>query len=408
VFGVFGIPRRCLEGEEQELYQAHFCGLCHAMAEFGGRTSSLLTNYDLTFWLIVLGALEPPAAIERRPCTALPWRKMPVLAMSGRARAATAALNLALVTAKLEDDRQDGEGFLRRLAFRALSRPAAKAVPVLERHQFPREVLAGLPERQSAVEARPGATLDELAQPSAELLEEVFAWQAALTNRPELEPALRRVGLAVGRYLYWWDAWQDREKDRRARRFNALLACPTPALALHARLEAELRTLEEALFSLPLGERAGLAEALVGTLQTRLAKAFQLPLKLSRPVRERLARAGLVTIQCDGCDGCGDGCGNCGECQGGGEGCGGAGDACGSCCSNGGAEACCEGIECCDCCSNWNDPTGGTWCCCCFRAPKDPKQPKVERESRWKKKKKKKPDETPAEEPQEGQPQPLE
>src|SRR5262245_30976180 len=64
VFGAFGIPRRCLEGEERELYQAHFCGLCHALAEFGGKTSSLLTNYDLTFWLIVLGALEPPAAVE--------------------------------------------------------------------------------------------------------------------------------------------------------------------------------------------------------------------------------------------------------------------------------------------------------------------------------------------------------
>lgn len=418
MFGAFGIPRRCLEGEERELYQAHFCGLCHALAEFGGKTSSLLTNYDLTFWLIVLGALEPPSAVERRPCTALPWKRMPVLAMSGRARAASAALNLALVAAKLEDDRQDGEGWLRRLAFRALSRPAARAVPVLEKHGFPREILGHLAARQKDVEARAGATLDELAQPSAELLEEVFAWQARLTERPDLEPPLRRVGRAVGRYLYWWDAWQDRDKDRRARRFNALAACPTPPVVLHARLQRELDELEEALDELPLGEREGLAEGLVGTLQTRLAKAFGRPLKLSRPVRQRLARAGLVTVQCDGCDGCGDcgsgcdgcgscgdGCGSCGECHGCGEACSGCNGVDCSGCSEPCADGCCEGgVECCCDCSKWNDPTSGGWCCCCFRAPKDPKQPKLER----KKRRKGKPDEEQAGRPEEGQPQPLE
>ncbi len=407
MFGAFGIPRRCLEKDEQELYQAHFCGLCHAMDEFGGKLSSLLTNYDLTFWLIVLGALEPAPPVERRACTALPFRRVPVLALSPRARSAAAALNLALAAAKVEDDRQDGEGWLRRLAFRAFSRPALKAVPVLERLEFPLPVLAGLGARQGEVEGRPGSSLEELAAPSADLLAEVFAWQAALTGRGDLEPALRRLGLAVGRYLYLWDAWQDRDKDRKARRFNALTHCPTHPVVVHARLERELSEVEAALGDLPLGERAGLAEGLVGTLQTRLGQAFQRPLKLSRPVRQRLARAGMVTIQCDGCDGCGDcgsgcdGCGSCGECHGCGEAC----SSCGNCGS--GCETCCEGIECCDGCSNcwpdFNDPTRTTnWCCCCYQAPRDPNLPQPERR---RKKKKGKSDEAPAEEqPLEGQP----
>ena len=54
-------------------------------------------------------SLEKAEEIEHKPCTALFFRKVPVLQMRPQTRKLVAALTLALAGAKVEDDRHDGD-----------------------------------------------------------------------------------------------------------------------------------------------------------------------------------------------------------------------------------------------------------------------------------------------------------
>ncbi|MCZ6794396.1 MAG: DUF5685 family protein [Planctomycetota bacterium] len=60
MFGSLRVEKRALSRESRDLYQAHFCAGCQALARFGGRPAALLTSYDQTFlfFLLVLSALE--------------------------------------------------------------------------------------------------------------------------------------------------------------------------------------------------------------------------------------------------------------------------------------------------------------------------------------------------------------
>ena len=111
MFGFLKLKSCGLTPQEQQIYRSHFCGVCHAMTEFGGRVSSLLTNYDITFWLLLCSALDSglPTAPQSLPCTAPPFRKVAVKPLSPRVAKTMASLNLLLVDSKVADDRQDGE-----------------------------------------------------------------------------------------------------------------------------------------------------------------------------------------------------------------------------------------------------------------------------------------------------------
>lgn len=66
MFGFLRVPDRGLGPAEKLLYQSHFCAVCHSLHAETGRLSSLLTNYDITFWTLLGTALEPPSKIENK------------------------------------------------------------------------------------------------------------------------------------------------------------------------------------------------------------------------------------------------------------------------------------------------------------------------------------------------------
>ncbi|MBI3929619.1 MAG: hypothetical protein HY319_29020 [Armatimonadetes bacterium] len=355
MFGFLRLKSCGLTPGDRLLYRAHFCAVCHAMAEFGGRWTSLLTNYDVTFWLILQSALESedPPEVERASCTALPPRRVRVQPLSPRARRALAALNLVLVDSKLEDDEVDGEAWKAGLARRALKSPTGRARQTLEELGFPLAALTGLSARQNALESRGERCLESLAEPSASAMGEVFAFIATLCRRPEHEPALRCLGGSLGRYLYLWDALCDREADLRKGRFNALGGVYDPA-CLRRVLQRLLSEVGQVLDSLPLRDRAPIARQLLGSLRSRLSRELPGPeLWPCVPGRRSTAGENVRTTDCD-CNDC-SGC-DCGGC----EGCGGDGCNLGECCGCGGGDerkcgcSCCDCCDCCDCCC-WVD-----------------------------------------------------
>ncbi|MEW6280865.1 MAG: DUF5685 family protein [Candidatus Eremiobacterota bacterium] len=326
MFGDLGIQQDLLTCAQRREYMTHFCGACHLMAEFGGRPAALWMNYDLTFLAMLLSGLEAPGPPPRlRPCTAVPWRSVRVAHLPPWGREALAAIHLALVRAKLEDDCRDEGGLLKRVA-RAWVRGYAPAVR-RALSVFLLKSIEGLPDRQHRVE-QTSRDLDELARPTAGAVGDILAHTAELSGREELRGELRLLGERLGRFLYLLDAARDRAEDRRRGRFNALdrAGVRDPEPLLRATLD-DLRAALEPFRALP-----GL-DTLGGPLLASLER-----------------RASLGPADCD--------CGDCANCCDSAPGCN-----CGDCCRCGDTSPGCDGCKCCDACP-------GDCCCDCDTSSK--------------------------------------
>lgn len=374
MFGYLRLPKSDLDDDQRRLYQGHFCGLCHGLDSWGGKLSSLLTNYDVTFWLLCLTALEESAGrslqVEERRCTAIPWHQVPVVQLSPSSKTLVAALTMALVGAKVEDDRQDGDRPWVQWAFWPLRGSWQRALPWLEKVGFPCEAVANLPVWQRQLE-RDGTSLEQMCLPTQHTLQAIFGYLAEHTGQPQLREPLEEIGRGLGLWIYLYDAWNDQVKDHRSGAFNAILRFPTPAAEVSAQMAHALNHVSRGLARLPLGQQRPLLELQVARLRT-LARQ-----KLPKPGSSRLAcwvAGGLtaaaltpqMSAQCDGCDCPGCDCPGC-DCSG----C----DSCGSCESCGGCDcdACkaCDSGDCCECgrCCEGCDDRGKTDCCkdcdCC-------------------------------------------
>lgn len=366
MFGHLRVKSCGLEGKDRAIYRSHFCGVCHSLHAFAGWDASLLTNYDVTLWSLVasgVSARDYDRQIERRPCTAVPFRRVDVQPLSTDMAASLASLTVLLTWAKLEDHRQDSGRAIGWLGQTWLGRKEVKARDYLTGRDYPLTSLLELPARQSVAEKSGQPTLAQLARPTQDALADAFAWIAVLAQRPDLDCDLRHLGQSVAGYVYLWDALQDLDKDREWGDFNAISAVwghPVAARAgweIRGELLAFLGEMERSLEQLPLGNRRKLCNELVETLRVRVGAHSALKdaaPPLASP-RRNLARAGFfVRPSCD-CD-CGSCCCEANCCDTGGD--------CGCCelslcdCQKG--DACCE-LSCCDCCGN----DGGDTVLCC-------------------------------------------
>lgn len=334
--------------------------MCHSLDGWGGKLASLLTNYDITFWLLVLTALDPEVGpVERKRCTALPFRKVPVIALRPASRQLVAALTLALAGAKVEDDQHDGDRPWVSWAFLPLRSSWDRARKHLDAAGFPRDAVEGLGAWQRSLEERPDVSLEELTAPTQGLLGAVFACLADHCSRPELRGALEELGRGLGSYIYLWDAWTDRAKDRAKGAFNPLLLRAVQPAEVAWRLSHSLQHVQRGLEGLPLGSRRPLLMQQLARLRALLRQELPAPsatgagcwimggaVALSLQPQAAVACDGCDCGGCDGCDcsGC-DGCSNCGDsCHCGHVG--NCGDACNSCSCSGSDVDCCGNCMC--------------------------------------------------------------
>jgi hypothetical protein len=333
VFGNLRWSRCGADAEARRLYQAQLCASCHAMHGLSGRASSLLANYDQSLLVLVLSALaggEP----EPRRCTAVPWRTVAVQQLPAALQTFVAAGNLALIDAKLRDDVDDGGRWYARPLRWLLGRKVQKALQALRELGFDVARVTGLPARQAQAERGDGHDLGGFAEPSADLLGEIFAHGARLGGAAEREPDVRRFGAAVARAVYGLDALEDHDEDRRRGRFNAI-ARTAARLGHGAAVQAAAASVQGAAI-----EAQQLATRLLPEDRQRMVgEILQQLVRRSDTCRDRLlgrpevaaarpSEAGDCDCACEGC--------------GGGE----------VCCAG---EGCCFACECCDVCFCWSE-----------------------------------------------------
>lgn len=219
VIGIFGYVKPCtaeLKVGEYELYKAFYCGLCRSLGTHICRTSEFTLSYDLVFLAIVrFAAANEEPVIKRRRCAVHPFKKRPYVETC-KPMEYTARSSALLTYYKIADDVNDTKGakrLKRRIALKFAGKYRKKAdIPELDRMIAERiAALSALEKERSSVE--------KCADEFGKTLGDVFAFSF---GDPETERILYNAGFHIGRWIYYIDAVDDFDDDKKTGDFNPL------------------------------------------------------------------------------------------------------------------------------------------------------------------------------------------
>lgn len=216
MFGYVRADMSRLSEAETDAYRTVYCTLCKALKKHYGFTSSFFLNYDLTF----LALLKLNSAGDDSVCTnkfcAYKCKKCKVINNREEIFFFCASLLIILCYEKALDNLRDEKLFkkfgawLLKIFLRKKYIKASRAYPALSR-----AVSENMTYQISA--ERENASLDKAAHASADTLGQIFS------EGERQREQYYRFGYNLGRWIYFIDAADDRQKDKKSGSFNPLL-----------------------------------------------------------------------------------------------------------------------------------------------------------------------------------------
>lgn len=237
---------------DYEFYRSVYCGICRAMKRQTGQISSMTLNYDMVFLAlarIIVGGRT--ISIHPHRCAVHPLKPR-AMVVDNPATDYAARATVLLAYRKLADDVTDGRflGKVPPATAKALLSRAKKRAGLAPLDRGIETCLTSL----SEMERGRVASIDRPAGAFGKLLGDIFAFEA-----PEAHAdALRKVGDAVGRFIYCADAAEDFPRDVRSGSYNPYVLTYGDTLSDDAKLDIRaslINTLaagEAAWRSLPL------------------------------------------------------------------------------------------------------------------------------------------------------------
>lgn len=218
MFGYVMANLRELDKEAQARYGSVYCGICRQIRDRTSNTARLGLSYDMAFLALLLMSLyEPEEAWGKNACRLHPIRKRPWVDNEYIRYAAD--INVALAYYNAMDDYKD-EGkpsakYLAGLFGKCLQRVKA---------EYPRqcEAMETCLERLRLLEQGNCDNPDEPAGCFGELMGELFVYREDMWSE-----TLRKLGMALGRYIYLADAAVDYRRDIRKKQYNPFAAMGT-------------------------------------------------------------------------------------------------------------------------------------------------------------------------------------
>lgn len=215
MFGYVTASGKELTAEEKKRYSAVYCGICRAIKERSSGLCRLSLSYDMAFLALLLQSLyEPEETSGKNHCFCHPvggrnWVNNEYIGYAADMNVILAYYNC------LDDWRDDGK------------RLAKAASDILGRHHG--RILAAYPRQCRAVEEcitelsrleKSGCrNPDEPANCFGRLMGELLVYQEDLWAED-----LRRMGMALGRFIYLMDAAVDYPTDKKKGKYNPFLA----------------------------------------------------------------------------------------------------------------------------------------------------------------------------------------
>ena len=216
---------------DYEFYRSVYCGICRAMKRQTGQISSMTLNYDMVFLAlarIIVGGRT--ISIHPHRCAVHPLKPR-ARVVDNPATDYAARATVLLAYRKLADDVTDGRflGKVPPATAKALLSRAKKRAGLVPLDREIETCLTSL----SEMERGRVASIDRPAGAFGKLLGDIFAFGA-----PEAHAdALRKVGDAVGRFIYCADAAEDFPRDVRSGSYNPYVLTYGDTLSDDAKLD---------------------------------------------------------------------------------------------------------------------------------------------------------------------------
>ena len=215
MFGYVMANLRELEKPEKTRYNGVYCGICRQIRIRSNNVARLGLSYDMAFLALLLMSLYEPEEISGKRACALhpicprPWVDNEYIQYA-------ADMNVALAYYKALDDVNDEGKSAAKLLAKALA-PAVESI----RQRFDRQCAAieACIGKLSQLESANCDNPDEPANCFGQLMAELLVYREDLWA-----PALRQMGMALGRFIYLADAATDYSKDQKKHRYNPFLA----------------------------------------------------------------------------------------------------------------------------------------------------------------------------------------
>lgn len=219
MFGYVRARDDLLSKEDRSRYEAAYCGVCRTIGERYGHFARMFLNYDFAFLAMLLAPPGQPCEAGCRRCLPHPFEGRMVCG-GGSWLDMAAGESVILTYWKLRDSVCDS-GFWAGLPARFLSiciRPAYRKARA-DCPEFDRQIIPLLEELRE---------LERVGCPSIDQTADCFArilcLAAPMTGDKDRDRILEQLLGHLGRWIYLIDAVDDMAEDRRAGRYNPVLA----------------------------------------------------------------------------------------------------------------------------------------------------------------------------------------
>ena len=202
-----------LEKPSRKRYSAVYCGICRRIRAQSSQLSRLGLSYDMAFLALLLMSLyEPEETGGKHACVihpGRPWTDNEYIRYA-------ADMNVALAYYNALDDYEDEGKLSSKMLFGVFGRELDRI-----RQAYPRQcqAIAGQISRLKEQEKENCANPDEPAGSFGKLMGELLCYREDLWA-----PTLRKMGEALGRFIYLADAAVDYRRDVKKKQYNPFLA----------------------------------------------------------------------------------------------------------------------------------------------------------------------------------------
>lgn len=194
------------------VFQAFYCGLCKTLGKTGSQITRLCTNYDMTFYNVLLHSLcDCDVRFERKVCFYNGRKKVVVAPDELSLKMADMAVLLVYYNA--EDDVTDGKKsrILVKWRLAPRKRKAAKNLPEVDK------LMKQSFSRLNKLEKEKCDSIDMVSDTFASLMRDVTKCFV------KTDDVIDTFTYNLGRLVYLLDAVDDVEKDQKKGRYNPLL-----------------------------------------------------------------------------------------------------------------------------------------------------------------------------------------
>lgn len=211
MFGYIIINKGDLKFKEFDIYHAYYCGLCRELKEKYGLTGQMTLSYDMTFVIMLLGALyEPETVTDSCKCAAHPFERH--MTKRNVFTEYAADMNILLSYYKCMDDWTDDRKYGKRL-YALLLKQGYREVE--KKYGSKVRCVETLMRALSRKEKENCGDIDEMSRLFGEIMAEIMVYR-----QDEWKDTLYRLGLYLGKFIYLCDAYEDIERDRKDGNYN--------------------------------------------------------------------------------------------------------------------------------------------------------------------------------------------